>query len=852
MPVTRHTTPVSSIKKEREPEKSDMEQLLEKITSLQVTQRGNNGGHAMPSYKENESFSTFIRKVNNYLNYIGADETYAIRILPIMLAGPWVSLLDALQREIYSEDRILLAQAELASVKQKTAKVEIFAKICKELAERAYPFDEKAREAFLLATFINRLNSKLRTAIRRATPSSFESAVNAASHEEVILRLSEEGDSSAMHALAESINAMNTQPEAREKRHRERSQRSNGYRPNYKQYQDGRNHFNNGKARDNRRKWRKDPGRDNSRSPRDANAVNPLFTPESPAQSGSRRILDSISAITVTVCCIIALSGITSIEVETLYACQNARGGILVAPPRPQECNPPKAETILHTRIEIYIKNHTMEEYIARRCSKEIYRRCMNGRIWIPDYNQTLREVSKKCIYRLMPEKGLVGILQDKTVVSSLMTNTGGCKIQDGATSIMLEATQNAFLLDNGPIDYWIRRCFKQRVHKTTTSALFVLIDYPKISNISEYLIKGRRELSRNGYKYFKTEELIQALLHHKHPRISQLITGLSEENKRKEVMHQMDEWRENYKGGNGPGHYYDAYLNDIFNVREVKRRAKPIEREEINHTIVRAMEIWRNSDNIHWIEEAHKSIKEPTSTVLTSRTTTTKATTTTTTTKASTMTTAELIQHQCNAVKQVRPLKGTTKQPDTATNDQKARFARQNSTPTPVERSGVIGKQSHLNYMQKQYDMQENLRRNLTMTGTNDKLQYFTEMLQKDMKSNLDRVCDTICNINNRQLETWWAIMQLDPTTGLRAMLKRKDITARIVGSGILSITQCRKVIANRIHYDHKLNDTCYAYVPIITREDEIMYLIPGSTDVSTSSNTINEEGGWSCYEHS
>uniref|UniRef100_A0A1I7X0F2 HTH psq-type domain-containing protein n=1 Tax=Heterorhabditis bacteriophora TaxID=37862 RepID=A0A1I7X0F2_HETBA len=286
MAITRYTTPVSSIKKEvrkgrliknahaietlrseeagqdikRAPEgRSDMEQLIEKITSLQVTQRGNNGGHAMLSYKENESFFTFVRKVNDYLNYIGADETYAIGTLPIMLTsyahdaydkvdqelkskGPW--------REIYPEDRILLAQAELASVKQNTAKVKIFAKTCKELAERAYPFDEKAREA---------------------------------------------------------------------------PQGSTEYRPNYKQYWDGMNHFNNAKAR----------GRDNSRSPREVNALNPLFTLTSPVQSRSRRIPASINAITVMLCCIIALSGIASIKAETLHGCQNAGGEILVTPPRP-------------------------------------------------------------------------------------------------------------------------------------------------------------------------------------------------------------------------------------------------------------------------------------------------------------------------------------------------------------------------------------------------------------------------------------------------------------------------------------------------------------------------------------
>lgn len=112
---------------------------------------------------------------------------------------------------------MLLAQAELSSVRQNSKSVSTFANICQESAQKAYPGNAKstAREAVLLSIFVNGLQPEIRKAVRRLKPKTFQEAKTMALHEEAIQALDNSETNSilkdAISSLSEEVNALRIQ-----------------------------------------------------------------------------------------------------------------------------------------------------------------------------------------------------------------------------------------------------------------------------------------------------------------------------------------------------------------------------------------------------------------------------------------------------------------------------------------------------------------------------------------------------------------------------------------------------------------------------------------------------------------
>ncbi|CAD6200279.1 unnamed protein product [Caenorhabditis auriculariae] len=156
--------------------------------------------------------------------------------------------------------------------------------------------------------------------------------------------------------------------------------------------------------------------------------------------------------------------------------------------------------------------------------------------------------------------------------------------------------------------------------------------------------------------------------------------------------------------------------------------------------------------------------------------------------------------------------------------------------TPLPP----VSGSTSDIEFLKSTYDFEENIRRNLTQSGINSKLQYTAEKLEDGIKSNFDKLYHSLCEANNRQLQIWTAVLQIDPTIGMRSLLGRQDISARVAGNGIYSVNQCRKIRHKKIYYDRKVNGTCFTTTPITTEDDEILFIVPGTQEIAHHAVTI------------
>ena len=185
-----------------------------------------------PIYNENESFRSFCRRLNDYLNASEYTEDDAIRLLPSLLIGhsrdafeqidqqvringPWEQLLTELNQLINTEDRIITARLQLGTLRQGEKSVQTFATACRETVTKAYPADEAAREAVLLEKFLDGLNPNLRKAVYKAKPRSFRDAMEKALQEEAIDNLIHPDDiiANAVADLSVAINALQERAE---------------------------------------------------------------------------------------------------------------------------------------------------------------------------------------------------------------------------------------------------------------------------------------------------------------------------------------------------------------------------------------------------------------------------------------------------------------------------------------------------------------------------------------------------------------------------------------------------------------------------------------------------------------
>ncbi|EFP01939.1 hypothetical protein CRE_13773 [Caenorhabditis remanei] len=73
--------------------------------------------------------------------------------------------------------------------------------------------------------------------------------------------------------------------------------------------------------------------------------------------------------------------------------------------------------------------------------------------------------------------------------------------------------------------------------------------------------------------------------------------------------------------------------------------------------------------------------------------------------------------------------------------------------------------------------------------------------------------------------------LLRIDPTAAIRQLLRRNDISAKIIGESLI-ISKCRQVTPDVIHYGRKVNSTCYNLIPV-TVKGKLWFQLPGSDDL-------------------
>ncbi|GMT08558.1 hypothetical protein PENTCL1PPCAC_30732, partial [Pristionchus entomophagus] len=186
--------------------------------------------------------------------------------------------------------------------------------------------------------------------------------------------------------------------------------------------------------------------------------------------------------------------------------------------------------------------------------------------------------------------------------------------------------------------------------------------------------------------------------------------------------------------------------------------------------------------------------------------------------------------------------LPSTTIQPSTTIfpSTTTPRHPRETRSSTVEPYIGYGGSASEINYIKKAYDQEEDARQEQAEASLNQKMSFANYVEQDAARRNFNTILYSTCRVQHQQLGLLWRFMQLDATLGVRSALGREDITARMVGVNILLINKCSPVEARRIYKDHKLNGSCYEYTPVETVTDDVLFIIPGSRDLTRVSPTV------------
>ncbi|EFO90955.1 hypothetical protein CRE_29046 [Caenorhabditis remanei] len=87
------------------------------------------------------------------------------------------------------------------------------------------------------------------------------------------------------------------------------------------------------------------------------------------------------------------------------------------------------------------------------------------------------------------------------------------------------------------------------------------------------------------------------------------------------------------------------------------------------------------------------------------------------------------------------------------------------------------------------------------------------------------------ICQEQWKSTTLFQTLLRIDPTAAIRQLLRRNDISAKIIGESLI-ISKCREVTPDVIHYGRKVNSTCYNLIPV-TVKGKLWFQLPGSNDL-------------------
>lgn len=120
-----------------------------------------------------------------------------------------------------------------------------------------------------------------------------------------------------------------------------------------------------------------------------------------------------------------------------------------------------------------------------------------------------------------------------------------------------------------------------------------------------------------------------------------------------------------------------------------------------------------------------------------------------------------------------------------------------------------------------------------------NDKYQYILQRVNDYAYQLFVRQYQSICGLANWTLAVTLQLLALQPTTGIRALLERQDVSASWRGN-ILLISKCIKVTPHSIYRNHSILGKCYLFLPI-QFNDTLAFVIPGTYDITYNSPEIS-----------
>ncbi|EFO96056.1 hypothetical protein CRE_03585 [Caenorhabditis remanei] len=109
---------------------------------------------------------------------------------------------------------------------------------------------------------------------------------------------------------------------------------------------------------------------------------------------------------------------------------------------------------------------------------------------------------------------------------------------------------------------------------------------------------------------------------------------------------------------------------------------------------------------------------------------------------------------------------------------------------------------------------------------------------------------------MQNSHIEISKTLLAIDPTLGMRALLKRQDVVAKRAGMVYL-VSQCSQVTVDKVYYDHNVNGTCYVDTPV-RLQNQTWFIAPGmekdlvkeSAEIPCDEVTLgiykDEDGNW------
>ncbi|EGT39524.1 hypothetical protein CAEBREN_30374, partial [Caenorhabditis brenneri] len=866
--------------------------LNDRLSRLELEERR---GKTWPIFNPRiESFKSFVASVNEHCNAQSRTEADAVRALPLMLTGEWKdgyreavvatddwrTAIQKLQAHMLTPERRSEYALRLDTIQQGSMTVAEFVRKIREMSNNAFS-EDTVREATCLNVFLRGLSPEIRKEVRRKMPKTFSEAISLAKNTESILALEATETSSpivaAVNNLTETVNQLKSYQETQSHYHRNNSRwpkNKDGrqyHRSHSRSYDKPPNRRSDNHSTDRKNEsssqQRSDDRQDTQRERSDSQHSRHEERNNRSDSTGYNRGRGSgrrgyrgrgprISTNFLFAGILMSLIYHSNQDTTryTFFDCNNPIGGIFISPPPKMNCSMDTKPSISTQQVSLWLAHlPDNEPIVAHKCTVESYRRCTSSILFVSAFNQTLTNIKSTTMetcQMMVRERRVEGktlrsidsttfgtnlddevwgdrtfgsvtcvevvryVLQTgavskfgETVISPLMLNTGNCRINEGIcandVALMLWTPPNPMACNIENVG-----TFEAQVSNTS-------LIIPKSHSAFNFMTETTPPEIQRCFTHpvLRTTTNILVMLNQTKPR-SRIRRNVAE---CYALMEDFVQQRRFVQGltlrqyGRGRDEFPKIIKKYNLTEYDVERQLRRHPSRDISMGILYTM---INAEAAQFKKEGkeYPSIIYPDSM------------------PDYTVTEAESWISLAKIL--FREVRQTTWESHINL------YPPSTERPSPVR--SYVGSASHINYLKTEYDKREDIRRNLTEVALNSKLQYSTEVMQKEMKENFNRMAVALCETNNRQLEIWLALLRIDPTTGIRAILQRQDVVAKYVGVQILHVTQCLKIEATEIIRSKRIGSICYSHTPILTSNNRTLFISPGTRDIINEAKQI------------